>query len=47
MPKVLITADGGFRRGQIVPLKRNADKAQCRTRPASSTAWWCSVAPAP
>jgi acetyl-CoA synthetase len=25
--KVLITADGGFRRGQVVPLKRNADKA--------------------
>lgn len=25
--KVVITADGGFRRGQIVPLKRNADRA--------------------
>ncbi|HXE61562.1 MAG TPA: acetate--CoA ligase, partial [Gemmatimonadaceae bacterium] len=25
--KVLITADGGYRRGQIIPLKRNADKA--------------------
>ena len=25
--KALITADGGFRRGQIVPLKKNADKA--------------------
>src|SRR5215211_7416371 len=25
--KVLITADGGFRRGSIIPLKRNADKA--------------------
>jgi len=25
--KVLITADGGFRRGQVVPLKRNSDKA--------------------
>ena len=25
--KVLITADGGYRRGQIVPLKRNVDKA--------------------
>ncbi|HUO51234.1 MAG TPA: acetate--CoA ligase [Gemmatimonadaceae bacterium] len=25
--KVLITADGGFRRGQVLPLKRNADKA--------------------
>ena len=25
--KVVITADGGYRRGQIVPLKRNTDKA--------------------
>ena len=25
--KVLVTADGGYRRGQVVPLKRNADKA--------------------
>jgi len=25
--KVLITADGGYRRGTIIPLKRNADKA--------------------
>jgi len=25
--KVLITADGGYRRGAIVPLKRNSDKA--------------------
>jgi acetyl-CoA synthetase len=25
--RVLITADGGYRRGQVVPLKRNADKA--------------------
>jgi acetyl-CoA synthetase len=25
--KVLVTADGGFRRGQIVPLKRDADEA--------------------
>jgi acetyl-CoA synthetase len=31
--KVVITADGGYRRGQIVPLKRNADKAleECPT----------------
>jgi acetyl-CoA synthetase len=31
--KVLITADGGYRRGQIVPLKRNADRAleECLT----------------
>jgi acetyl-CoA synthetase len=25
--KVVITADGGYRRGQVVPLKRNTDKA--------------------
>src|SRR5215208_7481163 len=25
--EVLITADGGYRRGQVIPLKRNADKA--------------------
>jgi acetyl-CoA synthetase len=25
--KVLVTADGGYRRGQVVPLKRNSDKA--------------------
>ena len=25
--RVLITADGGYRRGQVLPLKRNADKA--------------------
>jgi acetyl-CoA synthetase len=25
--KVLVTSDGGYRRGQIVPLKRNVDKA--------------------
>ncbi len=29
--KVLITADGGFRRGSVVPLKANADKAVERT----------------
>ena len=31
--KVLITADRGYRRGQVVPLKRNADKAleECPT----------------
>jgi acetyl-CoA synthetase len=25
--KILVTADGGYRRGSIVPLKRNSDKA--------------------
>ena len=29
--KVLITADGGFRRGQVVPLKKNADEAISQT----------------
>jgi acetyl-CoA synthetase len=31
--KVLITADGGYRRGQLVPLKQNADEAlaECPT----------------
>ncbi|MEP6691965.1 MAG: acetate--CoA ligase [Gemmatimonadaceae bacterium] len=29
--KVLITADGGYRRGQVVPLKRNADAALADT----------------
>jgi acetyl-CoA synthetase len=31
--KVLITADGGYRRGQVVPLKRNAEEAvaECPT----------------
>ena len=25
--KLVITADGGYRRGQVIPLKRNTDKA--------------------
>jgi acetyl-CoA synthetase len=29
--KVLITADGGFRRGHVVPLKKNADDALAET----------------
>ncbi|MEO7359669.1 MAG: acetate--CoA ligase [Gemmatimonadaceae bacterium] len=31
--KVLVTADGGYRRGQVVPLKRNVDRAltECPT----------------
>ncbi len=29
--KVLITADGGYRRGKVVPLKENADKALEKT----------------
>ncbi len=30
--KILITADGGYRRGNIVPLKKNADEALKETR---------------
>jgi acetyl-CoA synthetase len=30
--KVLITADGGYRRGSVVPLKRNADEAVAQTK---------------
>ena len=29
--KVLVTADGGYRRGAVVPLKRNADEAMTDT----------------
>ncbi len=29
--KLLITADGGYRRGQVVPLKKNADEAIAQT----------------
>ena len=29
--KVLITADGGYRKGSVVPLKRNADEAVARS----------------
>lgn len=29
--RVLITADGGYRRGEVVPLKRNADEALAET----------------
>ncbi len=29
--KLVITADGGFRRGQVVPLKRNVDQAVAQT----------------
>ena len=28
--RVLVTADGGYRRGKVVPLKRNADRAVAR-----------------
>ncbi len=35
--KVLITADGGYRRGQIIPLKRNADAAMAQTPGCSSS----------
>ena len=37
----VITADGGYRRGQVLPLKRFADEAHRRSALPSSTAWWC------
>src|SRR5439155_1002175 len=30
--KVLVTADGGYRKGSIVPLKKNADDAVAQTK---------------
>ena len=33
--KVLVTADGGFRRGKVVPLKENADGAVANARRSS------------
>ena len=45
--KVLITADGGYRRGQIVPLKRNADKALEETPVDRARRSSCSAARAP
>ena len=41
-----ITADGGFRRGQIVPLKQVADEARRRARPPSNTSSCSSAAAA-
>ena len=35
--KVLITADGGYRRGQMVPFKRNVDEALSRVAQRAST----------
>jgi acetyl-CoA synthetase len=43
--KVVVTADGGYRRGQVVPLKRNTDRASSRCR-RSITSSSCSVVPA-
>ena len=43
--KVLVTADGGYRRGSVVPLKRNADKALEECAERSSTSSSCSAAP--
>ena len=40
--KVLITADGGWRRGAVVPLKANAT-SPWRPRPRSSTSSWCGA----
>jgi acetyl-CoA synthetase len=37
---VVITADGGFRRGTVVPLKANTDKALRSTARRPSNTWW-------
>ncbi len=42
--RLLITADGGYRRGQIVPLKTGRRRSGRRTRRRSSTSWWSSAA---
>ena len=36
--KLVITADGGFRRGKVVELKANVDKAVCRHTPTVQSA---------
>ena len=41
--KVLITADGAWRRGQVVPLKAIADDALAETPDASSTSSCCGA----
>jgi len=33
---VLVTADGGYRRGQIIPLKQMADEACAARRPSAT-----------
>ena len=47
--KVLVTADGGYRRGKVVPLKENADGAVGRLpddrRPSSSTSGPATTSP--
>ena len=36
--KLVVTADGGWRRGKVVPLKQNVDAGPGRNRPASRSA---------
>ena len=39
---MLVTADGGWRRGKVVPLKQNADEARRRRRRRSRTSSSCA-----
>ena len=41
--RVVVTADGGWRRGQAVGLKGNVDVAVSRVRRASTTSSWCAA----
>ena len=38
--KVLLTADGGWRKGAVVPLKKNVDAARAE-HAARWRRWWC------
>ena len=41
--KLCITADGGWRRGKVVPLKANVDKALGRDADGQRAAWSCAA----
>ena len=42
--KVLVTADGGYRRGSVFPLKAAADEACASDTRRSNTSWSCGAA---